>query len=217
LRNRLLGRDRSQYRATEIKTEKLSCQIRATTASTQVYSELEDTSYTPPESAPAGLAEAIYAGVSQLHYDGRLTWSARVVAAADGDDGRRAQPAQQPGGMGDDGCSGATVSLDVDHGRTKVKIGWPHQLMPADLMQIYRANRFRRDVTSDGARATGVSGDSSGNTAQSLARRAPAGGGPAGHVPPTVFTAQVTLAAPPVLASTDLQSALRDSSNPDWA
>jgi hypothetical protein len=35
-------------------------------------------------------------------------------------------------------------------------------------------------------------------------------------VPPTVFTAQVTLAAPPVLASTDLQNALRDSSNPDW-
>jgi hypothetical protein len=192
---------------TETKTEKLCIKITGTNASTQTYSELQDTAYTAPETAPAGLAENIYAGVSQLHYDGTFELvgidppGTLAVGNVANLSGSRAEWAAMVALV-------QKVALDVDMGRTTVKVGWPRQLMPADLMQLWRANRSRKPVEDSAARNTGMSGNGTGDGQQALGKHhhAPAAGA-AAHVPPGLYTAK-TVVSGAMLAVVDLTHAL---------
>ncbi len=193
--------------AIERKEENLSIQITATNASTNTYTELQDTSYTAPETAPAGLAQAIYNGVSQLHYDGSFDlvgYDPPLTVGVGNTVNLTGSRAEWTGMI----AVVQRVSLDVDLGRTTVNVGWPRQLMPADLMAVWRANRTRRPVEDAGARNTGLAGNGTGDGVQSLGKNhhAPAAGA-AAHILPSVFTAKVTVAGS-VLAVSDLTNAL---------
>jgi hypothetical protein len=65
--------------------------------------------------------------------------------------------------------------------------------MPAELMQLWRANRSKQPVQDANARNTGLSGNGTGDSQQALGKHhhAPAGGS-ASHIPPSTFKAVVT-------------------------
>ncbi len=159
----------------------LKVRIRATAASGDTYSFLADESYTAPEAPPTGLAENLYGALSTVHYDGRLVLH-QAEASID----------YRPGvviNLTDSRAEWATsrmmvqkARLSVDDGRTLLTVGWPRQLMPADLTQVWRANRGRRPVTSYLTRVSGVTGTDT--AAQDLGlHHFPATGSAAHHHP----------------------------------
>lgn len=136
----------------------LKARITATNAESGTYTFLQSSTYTTPEVQPAGLAAALYAAVSVLHWEGDVV---------------QVEPEASLGiGLGNvlnltaGRAAWATmvaliqrIEVDVGKGRTTIKIGWPRQLSPADLAMIWRVNRTRAQVTDQAVRTTGISGD----------------------------------------------------------
>jgi hypothetical protein len=182
----------------------LKVRIRATNAESGTYTALQSSTYTSPEAQPAGLATAIYAGVSMLHWEGEVV-----------------QVEQEPSlgiGLGNTlnltagRAAWATmvalvqrIEVDIGQGRTTIKVGWPKQLMPADLAQVWRVNRTRAQVTDQAVRTTGITGDA--DNPQKMAHKHIPSTGSAHTRPPAVFTVSATPAGT-VPAFSDFTSAL---------
>lgn len=176
----------------------LKVRIRATNAESGTYTELQSSSYTSPEAQPVGLAAAAYAGVSVLHWEGEVT------------------QVEQEAGMGiglgntlnltGSRTAWATmaaliqrVEVDIGQGRTTIKIGWPRQLMPADLAMLWRVNRTRAQVTDQAVRTTGITGDA--DNPQAMAHKHLPTTGSAHARPPAVFSvATIVSGAVPVFS-----------------
>lgn len=129
--------------------------ITITNGQSQDYEQL--TSQTPAEPAPQGLAQALYEGLSVLHYEGMI-------------------------GLGEEECSGLVgvhtllnltggraewatmnaqvieVTEDIVTGKTKVRTGPPRQLSGSERLDMIRANRGRVQSWHLQERTTGKAG-----------------------------------------------------------
>lgn len=126
----------------------------ATNASTQTYSFQESSSFTPQEPTPSGLAAALYAAMSGIQHEGSFTLVESECTLAI----RPGKVVNLTGGRSEWTTMAAMVqqiSADLETGKTEIQVGFPNQLGPADLVEIYRANRFKRGADRSAYRATG--------------------------------------------------------------
>jgi hypothetical protein len=136
----------------EIVNKRITYRFIATNLATGTYKRVEN--LTTGESVPSGMAAYIYAGMSQLQYEGsfvlleeEITGSigmGNVVNITNG----LAEWASMRGSV-------QVISEDVDSGLTSIAFGFPEQLGPADLMEILRGNRSRVVSTLWAARVSG--------------------------------------------------------------
>lgn len=138
---------------------KLEPVVTATNATTKVYHGLS--SWTPPEDAPAGIAQAVYAQLSTLQYEGAVELRQEDVPATTWHGAKL----NLTGGLAAWTTMDAivhSVRHDVAAGRTTISFGPPGHLGPQDLMEL--ARMFRRNHTtwfSSGERAANTHGSSS--------------------------------------------------------
>lgn len=126
----------------------------ATNCSTQTYSFQESASSTLQEPTPSGLAAAVYAAMSSLQHEGSFTLVESECTLAI----RPGKVVNLTGGRTEWTTMAAVVqqvSADLETGRTEIQVGFPTQLGPADLVEIYRANRFKRGADRGSYRASG--------------------------------------------------------------
>jgi hypothetical protein len=142
--------------------------------------------FTSPEPQPVGLAAAIYAGVSVLHWEGEVTTVEPEPTMAIGLGnvlnltGSRAVWATMVALI-------QRIEVDIGQGLTMIQVGWPHQLMPADLAQLWRVNRTRQQVQDQAVRTTGITG--SADDPQPMGHKHVPSTGSAHSRPAGVFTA----------------------------
>lgn len=140
--------------ATEVKPCTVTRAFLATNASTQTYSFQESADFTPQEPTPSGLAAALYAAMSGIQHEGSFTLVESECTLGI----RPGKVVNLTGGRSEWTTMAAVVqavSADLETGRTEVQVGFPTQLGPADLVEIYRANRFKRGADRGAYRATG--------------------------------------------------------------
>jgi hypothetical protein len=128
--------------------------LLATNASTRTYSFQESSSFTPQEDTPTGLAAAVYAAMSSLQHEGSFTLVESECTLGI----RPGKVVNLTGGRSEWTTMAAVVqqvAADLETGRTEIQVGFPTQLGPADLVEIYRANRFKRGADRGAYRATG--------------------------------------------------------------
>lgn len=130
--------------------------VQATNATTRKYSYQESSDSVPPEPAPEGVADSLIAALGTLQHEGAFTLieqecslslrPGKVVNLTGG----RAEWATMKGVV-------QAVTASLDTWRSEVSFGWPEALGPADLVEIARANRFKKGAASGLYRTTGAS------------------------------------------------------------
>lgn len=174
--------------------EQLEATIIGTSAVTRTYNLLAEDSFTPEEEAPTGLAQALHAALSVLHYDGTGQVIQKEVTLLAG----LGQILNLTGSLAAWSIMNALiqqVEVDLDSGLTSLTVGPPKHLGPADLIDIYRQNRNRQPVTSHLVRTTGRTGGSGGATRQGLSLYHPHKPGQASlPTRPRVYQATITVA-----------------------
>jgi len=134
--------------------------VRGTNAETQTYSRL--TSETAAEPVPTGLAEALYAAVSVLQYDGVLELTEQECSGW----GAPGLLLNLTGGRTDWASMEAQIQRveeKIDLGQTLITVGPAKHLGHAALTTWLRANRSRKISYRLGERTTG---SASGNAAK---------------------------------------------------
>lgn len=152
--------------------KQFAARIKATNAVTKTYARTEAVSFTPAEAVPSGLAEQIHAAVSVLHYEGSvvLVETEPTINALVG------RTLNLTGDLAAWETMNAVVqsaAIALDDGRTFLRVGPPRHLGVGELVDLFRANRTRRDVVSYLTRTTGKSGGAT--SRQGLGRHPRAG------------------------------------------
>jgi hypothetical protein len=141
-------------------TKVLYARVTGTNAETETYSRL--TSETEAEPVPAGLAQALYAAVSVLQYDGTIELTEQECSGWGGPGvllnltGGRAEWASMQAQI-------QRVVENIDLGQTKIVVGPARHLNQGELTAWLRANTTRRISFRLKERTTG---SASGNAAQ---------------------------------------------------
>jgi hypothetical protein len=138
----------------------LYTRVVGTNAQSQIYSRL--TSETAGEPVPAGLAQALYAAVSVLQYDGALELTEEECSGV----GAPGLLLNLTGGRAEWATMAAQIQRveeKIDVGQTKITVGPAKHLGHAELTAWLRANRSRRISYRLGER---TSGSASGNAAK---------------------------------------------------
>lgn len=133
---------------------KLSAGVMATNCSTRTYTWTESEDFTPPEEVPAGLVAAIYNAMSVVPVEGGCTLIEEECTL----EARPGHVVNLTGGRTSWTTMRALVQearADLDSGTTELVWGWPKHLGPADLVEVARANRFKRSAQRGLMRATG--------------------------------------------------------------
>lgn len=168
----------------------LSATIRATSAQTRTYSFTTESSYTPQEATPVGLAAAILESVSALHYEGEIA----LIEAECSTPQFIGKVLNVLGGLAAWRTMNAVIQaaeLQIEEGRSLLTFGPPKQIGFDDMVALYRANRQRRVVTSYQTRTTGKTGSTNAKQGLSLWHPAPALTASA-RTEPRVFTDTLT-------------------------
>lgn len=131
-----------------------SAPVMATNASTRIYSFQESSDSIAPEPTPNGLVDSLLAALSPLQHEGEFTVieqecsllyrPGKLVNLTEG----RAEWAEMDGLI-------QSMTADLDTWRTQVSFGWPTALGPADLVEIFRANRLKKPADRGLIRSTG--------------------------------------------------------------
>jgi hypothetical protein len=133
----------------------LYTRVVGTNAQTQTYSRL--TSETEAEPVPAGLAQALYAAVSVLQYDGALELTEQECSGV----GAPGLLLNLSGGRAEWAAMAAQIQRveeKIDLGRTLITVGPAKHLGHAELTMWLRANRGRRISYRLGERTSGSGG-----------------------------------------------------------
>ncbi len=107
------------------------------------------------ESAPSGLAQSLYTGLSVLQYEGSLRLTEQECSSA-------VTPGMLlnlTGGLSDWTTMNAQIQRveeDVDQGTTILTVGPAQHLGPQDLVELLRPNRTRTPTVLSSTRTTGV-------------------------------------------------------------
>jgi hypothetical protein len=136
---------------TTIKDMPVEVRIICTDGDSRVYRHIT----AGGETAPAGLAAAVFAALSRLQYSGRLVY----VQDECGGVLRPGYRLNVLGGRAEWATMGeaiASVTEDIDRGRTHVEFGPPVYLSPADWLELCRAMRIRGQAVSAQRRVSGV-------------------------------------------------------------
>lgn len=152
--------------------DRLTVQIRATTAQTRTYSQLTAAASTEPEAVPSGLALALYNALNPLQWDGTI----RVMEEDPTDLPAPGQALNITGGASAWATMASTIqtrTTTLSIGVTDITVGAPNQLGPQDLVEIYRNNRNRKPSTSYLVRATGKTGGEGGSVTAPLPTKQP--------------------------------------------
>ena len=143
----------------EEKNKILTLTVTGTDAHTRTYSRIELGSYM--EDVPEGVAAALYASVSVLHYDGSL----QLIGAAPSTAYRPGKKLNIANGRAEWASMNAiiqTCTLDAATGATTIVFGPPKHLGPDDMVSLLRRIRNRTLATGHIARHTGLAGDAGG-------------------------------------------------------
>lgn len=161
----------TQPDGTEVSHGKFSVSLTLTDAETHKYTR--EVSYTPAESPPTGLAQALYEALSVAHFQGTFSTIEEEVTLGP-DPGK---VLNLTGGLSEWATMKAdiqAVELDIDAGRTIITFGPPEHLGPQDYIALLNANRRRRtrysadrssgntgsDIEAGGASANALGGGS---------------------------------------------------------
>jgi len=143
-----------------VMNQELLLKVVSTDAETKTYRRVDDEE--SGESAPAGLAAALFAAWGQLYYDGtfKITEEECSGTVSPGNilhlTGGRAGWATMVAIVQD-------VTEDVDKGETTITFGPPKHLGPEDLVTLLRGFRTRKSAIHYQARQTGESADVAGS------------------------------------------------------
>lgn len=137
----------------EDQEEVFTVNIITTDASSGSYSSL--TEFVAGETAPSGLAQALYDALNPLQ------WQGAVVFEEDDLSGTLAigHAVNLTGGRAEWATMAAVVQTteeDVDQGTTRVEFGPPQHLGPRDMLELLRVNRYRLRISASNARDTGA-------------------------------------------------------------
>lgn len=129
--------------------------VLASNCETRTYRWSESASAIEAEPAPVGAAAALLAALGTLQHDGQFTVAQEECDLAL----RPGLVANLTGGRAEWATMGAlvqSVSCDLEEGRTVVEVGWPRALGPDDLVEIARANRFKKGADTGLIRTKGT-------------------------------------------------------------
>jgi hypothetical protein len=136
-------------------TQAYTAPVMATNASTRTYNFQESSDVTDPETTPDGLADSLLTALENLQHEGE-------VAIIEQECSLNYRPGKVLGlTAGRDewihmGALIQSATCDLDSWRTSITFGWPTALGPADLVEIFRANRLRRPADRGLIRTTGT-------------------------------------------------------------
>lgn len=142
------------------RTEKMRLRIRGTNADDKTY--ITTGTFDPSEPTPSGLAAAILASISTLHYEGSISLKQQDA----GDTPLISRTINIQGGRSEWASMAAqvySVNYDLDAGSTQISFGPARHLAAADLFQLYRNTRTRRAVGGSTKISTGGSDNALGN------------------------------------------------------
>jgi hypothetical protein len=131
-----------------------SAPVMATNASTRTYSHEESSDSVAAEPSPLGMAASLLTALSDLQHEGDVTIIEQECSLA-------YRPGKVLGfteGRAEWEEMGALIqsaTCDLDTWRTSLTFGWPTALGPADLVEIFRANRLKRPAQAGLIRETG--------------------------------------------------------------
>jgi hypothetical protein len=160
----------------------LNCPTLVTNGETQLYTQ--QSSLTPSEPIPVGLAQNIYKGRAVLHYEGTVETSEQECSAAVG----MGNVLNLSGGAGA-GAAWATMNAQIfeitrslEDGKTRIRVGPPVQLDAGQLVANLRALRgriqsYHLDQQKTGKADSNNSISGAGATAHGGAHNAPGGAG----------------------------------------
>lgn len=140
-------------------TEKVSVRSVVTNAESRTYTNVE--SYTAAEPVPSGLAAALYAALSVLHYEGSVSLVEEECSGRVGVGNKL----NLTGGMSAWASMNAlvqTITEDFESGRTTIQFGPPAHLGIPDFIELLRLNRTRRNWTPSATRTTGEAASGAG-------------------------------------------------------
>jgi hypothetical protein len=135
--------------------EPLTAGVLATNATSRTYQWTESADYVPAERPPEGMAATLLAALSPLVYDGtfQLVQDTCELTIKPGVSinlsGARAEYQTM-------GALVQSVAAELNEGRTMITVGWPKPLGPDDLIQVGRANRFKKGADTGLMRTKGV-------------------------------------------------------------
>jgi hypothetical protein len=135
-------------------TQSYSAPVMATNASTRIYSYQESSDSKPAEPTPENLSGSLYDALSVLQHEGEVT----IIEQECSLNYRPGKVLGLTAGRDEWIHMGALIqsaTADLDTWRTVVTFGWPTALGPADLVEIFRANRLRRTADRGLFRTTG--------------------------------------------------------------
>lgn len=130
----------------------ISCILTLTNAETHKYTR--EVNFTFPELSPVGLAQVIFEGISQLHFQGRFDLLESEVSGG-------INPGHAlclDGGLPEWAAMRAViqqVGFDLDTGLTTIVFGPPEHLGPQDHIDLLHGNRSRITLYSSNGRASG--------------------------------------------------------------
>lgn len=127
-----------------------SVTLTLTNAATGTYTA---TTSTAGADVPTGLAAALYAAMGRLWYEGRIVRTQADVLGTASPGESLALGGVLPGGGTAYGFV-QSEEWDVGNGKTTVSFGPPNHLGVQDLVQLAQANRKRRPVESQSAKAS---------------------------------------------------------------
>ena len=167
----------------EIETrEKVAVNLTGTSLTTGTYFQL--VSFTPAEPIPTGLAEALRAALSELHFQGTVLLGAAELSGAL-HPGRRLNVSGSRAEYANMEALIQAVDEDVESGATTVTLGPPEHLGPQDLVELLRVSRTR--VTSYMI-STRVNGEAAFASATEGGRNTRADNSSSGHEAPRKLT-----------------------------
>lgn len=152
----MIERDAGGAVVNEIKNKLLTLTVTGTDAISKTYSRIELGSYI--EDVPAGVAAALYASISILHYDGSLT----IVGADPSFIYRPGQKFNIANGLAAWASMNAiiqTAQIDLATGSATIAFGPPKHLSPDDMVALLKRIRTRTLATQQVSRHTGLAGD----------------------------------------------------------
>ena len=136
-------------------TQAYSAPVMATNAVTRVYTFQESGDSVDPEPTPEGLSDSLYEALSVLQHEGEVTIIEQECSLGF----RPGKVLGLTGGRPEWADMGALIqsaTADLDNWRTSVTFGWPTALGPADLVEIFRANRLKKPADRGLFRTTGI-------------------------------------------------------------
>ncbi|MBA4136774.1 MAG: hypothetical protein C0518_05605 [Opitutus sp.] len=170
-------------------TRSLAVTVTAISTDRTLHTFLQDDSYTEPEAAPEGLAEAIHGALSVLQYDGTVvlveseaTGLVSVGHVLNLTDALAAWETMK--------ALVQQAEIEIDSGRTTLVVGPAKHLGPDDLIELFRVNRNRQPVTSHLVRTGGTRAPA--DTKQGLGVWQPSKNSVALPNLPRVFSADIT-------------------------